>query len=514
MTLKTKEIAEFGDFQTPDDLASEACALLNRQEVRPASILEPTCGRGSFLFAALDTFPSIESAIGLDVNARYIEQANQRLHDRRDAAKAQFIHANFFETHWRDLIETLPEPILVLGNPPWVTNAHLGALGSGNLPAKTNFKKHSGVDAITGKSNFDISEWMLIRMLEWLDGRSGTIAMLCKSAVARKALTHAWKHDFPVGEAAIYRIDADYHFDAAVEAAFLVFDVQQHAGSKRAHIYEHLSRTSRARSIGFADGELIADLDRYARQKHLQGRTEALTWRSGVKHDCAKIMELRREGHQYRNGLGELVQLEDDYLYPMLKSSEVAGGFTSEVHRWMLVTQKMVGQETEGIQDAAPLTWAYLNRHRALLARRGSSIYKNRPPFSIFGVGDYSFSPWKVAISGFYKKLSFTSLGSFSGKPIVLDDTCYFLPCETQAQAELLTKLLNSNAAAEFFQAFVFWDAKRPITAELLRRLNLRALAAACGAEDELLRHFPAFAHGHKTKGRNRTNVTAPKELW
>ena len=41
------------------------------------------------------------------------------------------------------------------------------------------------------------------------------------------------------------------------------------------------------------------------------------------------------------------------------------------------------------------MTWSYLQRHSALLDRRGSVIYKNKPAFSIFDVGSHSFAPWK-----------------------------------------------------------------------------------------------------------------------
>ena len=61
-------------------------------------------------------------------------------------------------------------------------------IGGTNLPDKTNFLSHNGLDAITGKSNFDVSEWMLIRVIEWLRGHNGYIAMLCKTSVARKIL--------------------------------------------------------------------------------------------------------------------------------------------------------------------------------------------------------------------------------------------------------------------------------------------------------------------------------------
>ena len=121
-----------------------------------------------------------------------------------------------------------------------------------------------------------------------------------------------------------------------------------------------------------------------------------------------------------------------------------------------------------------------------MLDSRYSSIYRKRPRFSIFGVGDYSFAPWKVAISGFYKKLVFRVVGPRKGKSTVLDDTCYFIPCQSHGEAELLARFLNSQTAKEFFSALTFWDAKRPITVALLRRLDLLALAGELGAEDEL----------------------------
>jgi hypothetical protein len=102
----------------------------------------------------------------------------------------------------------------------------------------------------------------------------------------------------------------------------------------------------------------------------------------------------------------------------------------------------------------------------------------------VFGVGDYTFAPWKVCISGFYKKLQFATVGPYQGKPVVLDDTSYFLSCQSEQEAHFIAELLNSRPAREFYSAFVFWDAKRPITIDMLRRLDLSALARELGAED------------------------------
>jgi hypothetical protein len=239
-------------------------------------------------------------------------------------------------------------------------------------------------------------------------------------------------------------------------------------------------------SIGYHNGQLMADVSAFERWKHLGGRDDVYQWRSGVKHDCSKVMELRKEGNRYRNGLNELIDLEQDCLYPMLKSSEITKGRSKEPTRWMLVTQKAIGDETSVIRIAAPKTWEYLQRNGLLLDRRASSIYRNRPRFSVFGVGDYTFARWKVAISGFYKQLNFATIGPFAEKPVVLDDTSYFVPCQSEQEARYIADLFNSQPAREFFSAFVFWDAKRPITVDTLRRLDLSALACELGSQDTL----------------------------
>ncbi|HYK10083.1 MAG TPA: hypothetical protein VEV39_04755, partial [Gemmatimonadales bacterium] len=61
-----------------------------------------------------------------------------------------------------------------------------------------------------------------------------------------------------------------------------------------------------------------------------------------------------------------------------------------------------------------------------------------------------------------------------------------FVPCQSKAEADSVASLLNSATAREFFSATIFWDAKRPITVETLRRLDLSALAIELGSEQTL----------------------------
>ncbi len=41
--LERKRIAEFGDFQTPPELAAKVCEIVSRLGVQPLSLIEPTC---------------------------------------------------------------------------------------------------------------------------------------------------------------------------------------------------------------------------------------------------------------------------------------------------------------------------------------------------------------------------------------------------------------------------------------------------------------------------------------
>lgn len=475
---------EFGDFQTPSILAERVCTLLADTGYQPTSLLEPTCGVGNFLIAALDRFPLVNFGLGLDINKEYLQRLSEKISAKPYNDKVKLLHENFFHVDWSRLLRNLTEPILVVGNPPWVTNSTLGSIGSANLPRKSNFQKFNGLEAITGKSNFDISEWMIVKLLESLNGRRAIVAVLCKTAVARKVLTHAWKNDFSLSDSQIHPIDALEFFGAAVDACLLVCRLSATGRNKNCEIYRDLGHSDVSSTFGYHDGLLISDIAAYERWKRLSGN-EIYKWRSGVKHDCSKVMELRKEGERYRNGLDDLVELEDDYVFPMLKSSEITNGRSKTPARWMLLTQKAVGDETSVIGIIAPKTWRYLLDQSHLLDRRAGSIYRNRPRFSIFGVGDYTFAPWKVAISGFYKQWNFATVGPYEGKPVVLDDTSYFLACESEEEARFIAGLLNSSPAREFYSSFTFWDSKRPITIDTLKKLDLSLLSAELGCTAE-----------------------------
>lgn len=495
--MKTRERIEFGDFQTPPELAGLVCQVVASRGIEPATIVEPTCGIGTFLLAGLERFSTVTAVFGLEAKATYLEQARQRLRRQQPALKADLCHGDFFRFDWPEALRTLPEPILVIGNPPWVTSAGLGGVDSKNLPEKSNFQNHRGLDAITGKGNFDIAEWMVIRLLELLRSRQAVVAMLVKTSVARKVLVHAWKGGLPMTGAAMLTFDAKQHFGVNADACLLVCDMRPGPSTSQCVVSELSSPDRTLQVISYREGILIADTTAFERWRHLLQAPSAAPpyrWRSGVKHDCASVMELKKEGPSYTNVLREPVDIEEDRLFPLIKGADLANARLVSPSRWFILTQSEVGQDTRHLAKSAPRTWQYLCAHGDSLDNRRSSIYRKQPRFAIFGIGPYTFAPWKVAICGLYKRLKFAVVGGYEGKPCLLDDTCYHLACRSREEAELLASFLNSETAGRFFSAYVFWDSKRPVTVELLGRLDLLALAEELGERDNLLRLRPDLA--------------------
>jgi hypothetical protein len=442
-------------------------------------VLEPTCGQGRFIDGLLALPAPPREIQAIEFQEDHCRAAGALVRSqRRRGVRVQIIHADFFALHLkRDLAWRERGPLLVVGNPPWVTNAELGALASPCRPPRRNLKGLPGLEARTGSSNFDVAEAVWLKLVSELAGEAPSIALLCKTAVARNVIQSAHRMELPIAAASIRRIDAARWFGAAVDACLLRVTLGEMSSRLRLPVYPGLGQSEPESIMGFAGGWLVADCDAHARWAFADGVCPR-TWRQGLKHDAAAVMELARDpvANKWRNRAGEIVDVESRFLYPLRKGSDVSASPREAPERAVLVTQKRLNGDTRGLQCAAPRLWSYLQRHAAVFAGRKSSIYRGRPPFALFGVGPYSFGPFKVAIAGLCKEPRFQALGPRRGRPVMLDDTCYFLPCGSAAEAAVLGALCNDPITLEFIRAAQFRDAKRPITKKLLQRIDLAAI--------------------------------------
>ena len=469
---------DLGDFQTPPALVEAVLDVLGPVGDRWPRVLEPTCGRGHFLAGLLGRSTTPRELIGIECQEGHAEEA--RIVARgAGSSRVEVLRASLFDVDLRtDLRWKESGPLLIVGNPPWVTNSELGLLGSENRPRRSNVDGLRGIDARTGASNFDIAEaiWRKLLVEVAKEPEGTTIALLCKVATARRVLEFAARTNLAVVSAELFPIAARVWFGAMVEACLLRVTLGGRSTVSRVPVRDDLNAGTLATEMGFARGLLVPDLTTYQGFAFADGACR-LTWRQGLKHDAAPVMELERASadEPYRNKRGEPVDVEPDHIYPLLKGADLARP-PARPRRAVIVTQRRIGQDTRSLERSVPRLWAYLQAHAATFSLRKSSIYRGQPPFAIFGIGPYSFVPYKVAISGLHKSHRFRAVGPVEGRPVMLDDTGYFLPCSGLEQAAFLTALLNEPASLGLMESLIFGHAKRPVTKALLQRIDLQAV--------------------------------------
>jgi len=467
---------EYGDFQTSLLLAQNVTEYVYKKDNDFEFVLEPTCGKGNFLLASIKKFKNLKIIVGVEIYKPYVWETKFKILEyflsTKNISKPEIniIHANAFEFPYENLAESTRNlKTLVIGNPPWVTNSVLGSINSKNLPQKSNFKNLSGFEAITGKGNFDIGEYISLIMLKCFHKNNGIFAFLIKNSVVKNIIQDQKQNKFRISKSEKLNIDSKKEFNVSVNACLFL----THLNSKSEFICTELDFYTRNKltTFGWYKDKFVYSIQDYDESSIIDGKSKFI-WRSGIKHDSAKVMELEQVNDHFKNNIGEVVTLENDLIYGLLKSSDLKKDKVNNYRKLTIITQRKVGQATSYIKKNYPLTYNYLISHKDIFDKRKSSIYKNKPEFSIFGIGEYSFTPYKVAISGLYKSTHFTLVTPRENKPIMLDDTCYFIGFEDLKIAEIVHYLLNSELVQKFLKSIIFSDSKRSVNKDILMRID------------------------------------------
>lgn len=467
---------EYGDYQTPVDFAEKVCTYLkDYRRIKPSAIVEPTCGVGGFLKSSL--LFNANEYYGIEINPEYCNICRNTI----NSDKVKIINSDFFTFSSKALIQDKRQ-ILVIGNPPWVTNSTLSSLGSDNLPLKVNFKGLKGIDAITGASNFDICEYIILQIINEYRDSNTVIAMLCKTSVARNIFKELKRNYINFSSCNILDFDAAKVFGINASACVLIIQLSKNKiSSDVCNVYDFEKPETVKSQFGYADGQFYSNLD--IDTENFDGRC-CFEWRQGVKHDCSKVMELTLRNGMLQNGQKKTVQIEDDIVFPLIKSSMFKTPIIHSFTKYVIVTQKKAREETGHLEQELPKTWDYLNDNIELFESRKSSIYRGAPPFSMFGVGDYSYSKYKVGVSGFYKQPLFSVLYSDNEKPVMTDDTCYFICFDNYDMAYVAMLLLNSEKVQGFLKSIAFLDVKRPYTKKVLERIDFNKIVKSLTIEE------------------------------
>ena len=460
---------EFGDYQTPLHFSDTICRYIKNNIIsNPDYIIEPNCGIGNFLKSAGKYFPR-SIMYGIEINHDYASYASKIL-----PKHSKIFINDFFEFNFENLLNeiSINKSVLIIGNPPWVNNSTLSTINGKNVPYKDNIKNLNGFDAITGSSNFDISESIILKIVKLFYTRKANICFICKRTVARNIIKEMLRTNIHFNHAKLLNFDSKRIFNISADACVFHVALNNEKESEDfCGIYNLSEPTVEISKFGMWNGNFYSDLHN---NPYIFDGKSCFEWRQGIKHDCSKIMELTWDTNNYTNGLNEIVDIEDTLVYPLIKSSDLKSYIITHTNKSVIVTQNKLKEDTLPIESHANKTWKYLQSHIKSFNSRKSSIYKNSPLFSIFGIGEYSFAKYKVGVSGFYKKPIFSLI--FSSKPVMLDDTCYFIGFQKFDIAYVAMLILNSSVVQNFLKSIAFVDSKRPYTKKVLERIDFKKI--------------------------------------
>lgn len=462
---------EYGDYQTPLIFAKKVLDYVqNNFVLNPKLIIEPTCGVGNFIKASKTYFPE-SHIVGIDINQEYIDSLKEELD------YVELYNENIFEYDFKRVIRDFDE-YLIIGNPPWVNNTNLSKFESNNLPIKNNIKNYNQFEAKTGMSNFDVSENIILHIINTFKELKSTIIFLCKYNVACNIFEYLVKTSTFPARINIVKFDAMQIFGIDASACILIIQFNKNNEKITTCKVCDMNNPNNNYKIGIKNGELYSNIENNI---EIDGKC-CYEWRQGIKHDCVKVMELEKINDKYQNKKGDKIKLEDELIYPLLKSSNIKKPIITQSEQNIIITQFKLKEDTTFIKEKYPLTWKYLTDNKEYFENRKSSIYEKAPQYSIFGIGEYTFKKYKVAISGFYKKGLFALV--YNEKNMMLDDTCYYLSFDNYNEAYITMLILNSNIVQSFLKNIVFLDSKRPYTKKVLKRIDIKKALKILTIED------------------------------
>lgn len=227
--------------------------------------------------------------------------------------------------------------------------------------------------------------------------------------------------------------------------------------------------------------------------------------------DCSKAMEpSRKEGKSY-NKMGEVVDIEPDLVYPILKSSDLEGDEINCFRRYIIVTQRCTSDNTNIIKNSRPRTYEYLETHSEWLRKRGSIIYKDRPKYCTLGIGPYSFRKYRVAVAGSCNTTLFSFVQPLGEKNVMLDDMYYLVEFGNRDVAKCFLRISNSDVVQRFTKLPVFHDAKRGMSRDSLTRIGLEKAAELFSNKSILSKKEYELSFNHLAIFRRRSSNRQPE---
>jgi hypothetical protein len=172
------------------------------------------------------------------------------------------------------------------------------------------------------------------------------------------------------------------------------------------------------------------------------------------------VRNLNRAG---KKQVEEVVQnVEPDLVYPVLRGKD-AKKWRPLTSVFVLMVQdpkRRVGLDEHWLKINLPQTYSYLHHFEPLLLERKSKVLPIPPFYSIYGVGEQTFSPCKVVWGRVANEVNACVISSvatcFSDAPkLVLPFEAIIIPLDHEQEAHYVCAMINSSPARIIIRSYI-----------------------------------------------------------
>jgi len=414
---------------------------------------------------------------------------------------------------WARIIKNAFAPLFqgrfdyVAGNPPWVNWESLPAdyrQETAPLWGKHDLFPHKGYDAILGKSKDDISVLLTYVALDNYLKDNGKLGFVITQSVFKTAGGGQGFRRFQLGDGtpvSVLAVDDMVEimpFEGASNRTSVV--TLQRGRKTRYPVSYNLWRKAVSGQRVPEDSTLDEALNLCTVRHHVAQPVDksdhTSAWISGKRHALGAVQKLLgSSNYQARKGVfvsvngvfwveiietrpdGILVvsnlterskrsvdsvqaSIEADLIYPLLQGRDVKRWAASPTSH-IILTHKP-GERLNAISETEmklkyPHAFEYLQRFEESLRTSGlyRRYYRDTDPFySMFNIGDYTFSPYKVVFREIASEFTCCVVGTQDGSPIVPDHKLVLCAFDSEAEAHYVCSLLNSSLCRFTVEAY------------------------------------------------------------
>jgi SAM-dependent methyltransferase len=151
--------------------------------------------------------------------------------------------------------------------------------------------------------------------------------------------------------------------------------------------------------------------------------------------------------------------IEADILYPLLRGRDV-DRWNAKPSALLLMAQNpktRTGIPLERMEVEFPKAYAYLKRFEKMLEARAAykRYFDDKDAFwTMFNIGEYTFTPWKVVWREQADSLTVAVVGQKANRVVVPDHKLMLVPLENEEEAHYLAAVLNSSPARMLVKAY------------------------------------------------------------